>query len=99
MGLKKWTISKSFSGIWSLQKRYNCWKNHKSGVITLVEVKSKLIFTLNLNGKTAKDIEAHLHEWLNHLPSNFIKAIIFDCGKISLIEKVSVMKIIFTYSL
>ena len=62
-------------------KEIQLLKKHKSGVITLVEVKSKLIVTLNSNGKTAKDIEAHLHEWLNHLPSNFIKAIIFDCGK------------------
>ena len=33
-----------------------------------VEVKSKLIVTLKPNGKTVKDIEAHLHEWFSHLP-------------------------------
>lgn len=57
------------------------WKKHKSGVITLVEVKSKLIVTLKPNRRTAKDIEERLHEWLSRLPRNFIKTIIFDCGK------------------
>ena len=37
-------------------------KKHKSSVITLVEVKSKLIVTLKPNRRTAKDIEEHLHE-------------------------------------
>ena len=35
-------------------------KKHKSGIITLVAVKSKLIVTLKPNGRTAKDIEARL---------------------------------------
>ena len=56
-------------------------KKQKRGVITLVEVKSKLIVTLKPNGRIAKDIEERLQEWLSRLPRNFVKTIIFDCGK------------------
>ena len=56
-------------------------KKHVEKKSSNVEVKSKLIITLKPNGRTAKDIEERLHEWLSHLPRNFVKTIIFDCGK------------------
>lgn len=54
---------------------------HKSAIITLVERVSKCIIALKPNGRKAADIEKSLNQWLNPLPTNLFKSIIFDCGK------------------
>lgn len=46
-----------------------------------ISKRAELILTLKPNGKTAKDIEERLQKWLRCLPRNFVKTIIFDCGK------------------
>lgn len=56
-------------------------KHHKSAVITLVERLSKCIITIKPEGRKAKNIEKSLNNWLEILPRNFFKSIIFDCGK------------------
>ncbi|WP_256244703.1 IS30 family transposase [Alkalibacterium sp. 20] len=55
--------------------------NHKSAVITLVECLSKVIITLNPDGRKAKDIETSLDFWFQNLQLNLFKSITFDCGK------------------
>ncbi|WBW50777.1 IS30 family transposase [Peptoniphilus equinus] len=53
-------------------------KDHKSAVITLVERLSKAIITLKPKGRTAKDVENRLNEWLSKLQKNLFKSITFD---------------------
>lgn len=54
---------------------------HKSAVITLVERQSKLIFTLQTDGRKAADIERSVNNWLKLFPKHTFKSITFDCGK------------------
>lgn len=56
-------------------------KHHKSAVITLVERLSKVIITLQPNGRQAIDIENRLNNWLSAVPVHLFKSITFDCGK------------------
>lgn len=56
-------------------------RHHKSAVITLVERISKCIVTIKPEGRKANDIERSLNNWLQELPRNLFKSIIFDCGK------------------
>src|SRR5690625_69374 len=56
-------------------------RHHKSAVITLVERKSKCIIAIKPAGRQAAHIETSLNNWLNQLPRNLFKSIIFDCGK------------------
>lgn len=56
-------------------------KDHKSAVITLVERVSKAIITLKPEGRTARDIELRLKQWLSGMPKNIFKSITLDCGK------------------
>src|SRR5690625_2994236 len=55
--------------------------HHKGAVITLVERLSKCIITIKPEGRKAKNIEKSLNDWLQGLPRNLFKSIIFDCGK------------------
>ena len=54
---------------------------HKSAVIVLVERVSKCIIAINPKGGEAENIENALNSWLQDLPINLFKTIIFDCGK------------------
>lgn len=56
-------------------------RHHKSAVITLVERKSKCIIAIKPAGRQAAHIESSLNGWLDRLPRNLFKSIIFDCGK------------------
>lgn len=56
-------------------------RHHKSAVITLVERKPKCIIAIKPAGRQAAHIEKSLNNWLNRLPRNLFKSIIFDCGK------------------
>ncbi|MEB5977283.1 IS30 family transposase [Enterococcus faecium] len=56
-------------------------KKHKSAVITLVERLSKVIITLQPEGRQAIDIEKKLNQWFESVPKNLFKSITFDCGK------------------
>lgn len=55
--------------------------HHKSAVITLVERLTKCIITIKPAGRKAHDVEKSLNNWLQTLPRNLFKSIIFDCGK------------------
>src|SRR5690625_5291271 len=55
--------------------------HHKSAVITLVERLTKCIITIKPESRKANDIEKSLGKWLQTLPRNLFKSIIFDCGK------------------
>ncbi len=56
-------------------------KKHKSAVITLVERLSKVIITLQPEGRRAIDIENHLNQWMKSVPKHLFKSMTFDCGK------------------
>src|SRR5690625_138351 len=55
-------------------------RHHKNAVITLVERKSKCIIVIKPVGRQAAHIEKPLNNWLNRLPRNIFKLIIFNCG-------------------
>ncbi|MDO1601205.1 IS30 family transposase, partial [Enterococcus faecium] len=54
---------------------------HKSAVITLVERLSKVIITLQPEGRRAIDIENRLNQWMQSVPKYLFKSMTFDCGK------------------
>ena len=54
---------------------------HKSAVITLVERLSKVIITLQPEGRRAIDIENRLNQWMQSVPKHLFKSMTFDCGK------------------
>ncbi|EGO7898007.1 IS30 family transposase [Enterococcus faecalis] len=56
-------------------------KKHKSAVITLVERLSKVIITLQPEGRRAIDIENRLNQWMQSVPKHLFKSMTFDCGK------------------
>ena len=56
-------------------------RHHKSAIITLVERQSKCIIAIKPPGRQAANVESSLNSWLNQLPRNLFKSIIFDCGK------------------
>lgn len=56
-------------------------RHHKSAVITLVERLSKCIIAIKPAGRQAANVENSLNQWLDYLPKNLFKSIIFDCGK------------------
>lgn len=55
--------------------------HHKIVVITLLECLSKVIITLNSEGRRAKDIETAMNRWFHSVPRNLFKYITFDCGE------------------
>ncbi|KST88507.1 Mobile element protein [Lactococcus lactis subsp. lactis] len=56
-------------------------QKHKSAVITLVERLSKVIITLQPEGRRAIDIENRLNQWMQSVPKHLFKSMTFDCGK------------------
>ncbi|WP_251844598.1 IS30 family transposase, partial [Enterococcus durans] len=54
---------------------------HKSAVITLVERLSKVIITLQPEGRRAIDIENRLNQWMQSVPKYLFKSMTFACGK------------------
>ena len=56
-------------------------QKHKSAVITLVERLSKVITTLQPEGRRAIDIENRLNQWMQSVPKHLFKSMTFDCGK------------------
>ncbi|MGM8139776.1 IS30 family transposase [Enterococcus italicus] len=56
-------------------------QKHKSAVITLVERLSKVIITLQPEGRRAIDIENRLNQWMQSVPKYLFKSMTFDCGK------------------
>ncbi|MGX7233340.1 IS30 family transposase, partial [Enterococcus italicus] len=54
-------------------------QKHKSAVITLVERLSKVIITLQPEGRRAIDIENRLNQWMQSVPKHLFKSMTFDC--------------------